>query len=119
MDRKTVGVLGEVSAAKFYRDAGYTLLASNYRTRQGEIDLIVQGQSVLVFAEVKTRAEGSLLTPREAVTPAKQRRIVSTAAAYLEKFGSDNQPVRFDVIEVYYNDTGMTRLNCIEHAFEA
>ena len=119
MDRKTVGILGEVSAARFYRDAGYTLLASNYRTRQGEIDLIVQGQGILVFTEVKTRAEGSLVTPREAVTPAKQRRIVSAAAAYLEKFGSDDLPVRFDVIEVYYNDAGVTHLNCIEHAFEA
>ena len=59
MDRKTVGILGEVSAARFYRDAGYTLLASNYRTRQGEIDLIVQGRGILVFTEVKTRAEGN------------------------------------------------------------
>ena len=119
MDRKTVGVLGEVFAAKYYRDAGYTLLASNYRTRQGEIDLVVQGFGLLVFVEVKTRAEGSLIAPREAVTPVKQRRIISTAAAYLEKFAGDDQPVRFDVVEVYYNDTGMTRLDCIEHAFEA
>ena len=119
MDRKTAGIMGEVAAAKLYRKAGYQLLASNFRTRQGEIDLVAAGQGCLVFAEVKTREEGGLVTPREAVTPAKQRRIIAAAKGYLEKFGDSGRPIRFDVVEVYYSGDAVTRVEQIENAFTA
>ncbi|MBC5579978.1 YraN family protein [Anaerofilum sp. BX8] len=119
MDRKTAGIMGEVAAAKLYRKAGYRLLASNFRTRQGEIDLVAEGAGCLVFAEVKTRAEGGIASPREAVTPAKQRRIVAAAKGYLEKFGDSGRPVRFDVVEVYYSGDAVTRVEQIENAFTA
>ena len=119
MDRKTAGIMGEVAAAKLYRKAGYQLLASNFRTRQGEIDLVAEGQGCLVFAEVKTREEGGLVTPREAVTPAKQHRIIAAAKGYLEKFGDSGRPIRFDVVEVYYSGDAVTRVEQIENAFTA
>lgn len=119
MDRKTAGILGEVAAAKFYRKSGYQLLASNFRTRTGEIDLIAGKGNLLVFAEVKTRAEGSMLLPREAVTPAKQNRIISAAKGYLEKFGNAQQQIRFDVVEIYYQGEEITRIEQIENAFTA
>ena len=119
MDRKTAGILGEVSAAKLYRKAGYRLLASNFRTRRGEIDLIAEKGDLLVFAEVKTRAEGSALLPREAVTAAKQSRIISAAKGYLEKFGDKDQRIRFDVVEIYYSGEEVTRIEQIENAFTA
>ena len=83
MDRKTAGILGEVAAAKAYRKAGYRLLASNFRPRHGEIALVAEGKGQLVFAEVKTRAEGSSVLPREEVTEQKQRRIIAAAKGYL------------------------------------
>lgn len=93
------GAIGEVTAARFLRDKGYTILSSNYRCRQGEIDIIASKGGFLVFVEVKTRKQDSLYTPREAVTVAKQKRIIQTAAIYLSKFPTELQP-RFDVVEV-------------------
>lgn len=119
MDRKTAGILGEVAAAKFYRRAGFSLAASNYRTRFGEIDLVAENAHYLVFAEVKTRAENSMILPREAVTPAKQRRIIAAAQGYLEKFGDGGKQIRFDVIEVTHNGADVVRVEQIENAFTA
>ena len=80
---------------------------------------MAEGQGCLVFAEVKTREEGGLVTPREAVTPAKQRRIIAAAKGYLEKFGDSGRPIRFDVVEVYYSGDAVTRVEQIENAFTA
>ena len=52
-----VGHKGEAIAAKYYQQRGWLLLNHNYRTRMGEIDLILYKENTLVFAEVKTRAE--------------------------------------------------------------
>ncbi len=93
------GAAGEVLAARFLRDKGYTLLAANFRCRHGEVDIIATDGTYLAFVEVKTRQQGSLYTPREAVTLSKQRRLLSTAALYMSTHPSSLQP-RFDVIEV-------------------
>lgn len=93
------GAIGEVAAARFLRDKGYTILSSNYRCRQGEIDIIASHDNYIIFAEVKTRRQNSLFSPREAVTVAKQHRLIQTASIYLSKYPCDLQP-RFDVVEV-------------------
>lgn len=77
------GAAGEVLAARFLREKGYTIQAANVRSRFGEIDIIAADTQYIAFVEVKTRSEGALYAPREAVTPAKQRRILATAAQYL------------------------------------
>ena len=59
MDKKLAGALGEYYAARYYRSRGYQIEAANYRTRQGEIDLVVSKDGVLVFSEVKLRAGGA------------------------------------------------------------
>lgn len=93
------GAAGEVLAARFLRDRGYTLLTANYRTRRGEIDIIACDRTYILFVEVKTREEGALYAPREAVTAQKQRRIVAAALQYLQEQPTALQP-RFDVIEI-------------------
>lgn len=93
------GAAGEVLAARFLRGKGYTILSANYRCRHGEIDIIAADRSYIAFVEVKTRQEDSLYAPREAVTIAKRRRLIKTAALYLSRYPSALQP-RFDVIEV-------------------
>ena len=77
MDRAEIGHTGEAVAARYYQKQGCLLLDHNYRTRMGEIDLILrEADGTLVFCEVKTRAADSLDTPAAAVTKAKQRRIL-------------------------------------------
>ena len=100
MARVSKGAVGEVLAARYLRDKGYTIEAANYRCRFGEIDIIASDETYIVFVEVKTRAENSLYHPREAVTRMKQHRIIKTAKLFLQQHPSKRQP-RFDVIEIY------------------
>jgi putative endonuclease len=91
------GALGEDLSARFLTYKGYTVLARNFRTRQGEVDLIAEDADFLVFAEVKTRRRGSLVSGEEAVDVHKQRRFLAAAEAWLIAFPSNKQP-RCDVI---------------------
>ncbi len=72
----------------------------NWRVAAGEIDLIVTSEAVVVFVEVKTRANDAFGDPALAVTPAKQRRIRRLAAIWLQMTAVHRQEVRFDVVSV-------------------
>ena len=90
MNRAETGQRGEAAAAHFYLDRGCRLLAHNFHTRMGELDVVVQEpDGTMVICEVKTRAEGSLTTPAEAVNRAKQRRLIRAAQAYLQQHGPE------------------------------
>ena len=93
------GAAGEVLAARFLREKGYEIRAGTYTSRFGEIDLIAVKATYLVFVEVKTRSEDGLYAPAEAVTAAKQQRIIKTAMLYLQQHPCALQP-RFDVVEI-------------------
>ena len=115
------GAAGEVIAARFLREKGYEIVGVNVRTRFGEIDMIAQKDSYLVFVEVKTRGEEALYEPREAVTNAKQSKILKTAAMYLRAHPTELQP-RFDVIEVFAgvgDPLTPKAVDHIENAFES
>lgn len=115
------GAMGEIFAARFLRDKGYTICTSNYRCRLGEIDIIAADKTYLVFAEVKTRREDARYLPREAVTLTKQRKLLQTAAMYMSRFPTQLQP-RFDVIEVVTtadNTMKIVEINHIIGAYEA
>ena len=99
----TNGAIGELLAARMLRDKGYRILASNYRSRFGEIDIVAADETYIVFAEVKTRGPNALFTPREAVGREKQARILRTAQLFLQQMPTDLQP-RFDVVEVWLPD---------------
>ena len=72
----------------------------NYRTRFGELDLILRHQSTLVFVEVKLRRGTGYGDPLDAVTPRKQRAIRTLAERYLATKGPDFEAVRFDVVGI-------------------
>lgn len=115
------GAMGEVLAARFLREKGYTVLSSNFRCRLGEVDIIVSDKHYLVFVEVKTRREDARYLPREAVTVSKQRKLLQTAAVYLSRFPTKLQP-RFDVIEVVTtadDNMHVVEINHIIGAYEA
>lgn len=116
MDKKAVGNRGEALAGERYRQNGYQILDRNFRTRFGEIDLIVQKDGTLVFCEVKTRKQGVAGAAAMAVTPQKQRKLIQAARGYLLRHKLSDPVVRFDVVEVYYG-AGSTEINIIENAF--
>ena len=110
MDRAGTGRRGEAAAARFYEKQGAALITHNYHTRMGEIDLILrEPDGTLVFCEVKTRAA--------AVNAAKQRRIIASAAWYLQSTHQSDDPVRFDVAEVVPLDSGRWMVHIIKGAF--
>ncbi len=119
MNRRAVGTWGEAQVAEYLRKKGYTILASSYHCVYGEIDLIAKKRKTLCFVEVKLRSNLDFGLPREFVTPAKQKKIRTTAAMYMSVNGLDC-PVRFDVAEVYTDagyDPKSMRIEYLEDAF--
>lgn len=114
----TRGAWGEQMAAAYLGEKGCRILAHNFRTRFGEIDIIAQQGAYIIFAEVKTRQNARFAAAREHVTAAKQRRIVAAAQGWLQENPCDCQP-RFDVIEVYgaEGDREPRQINHLENAF--
>lgn len=113
---KRNGLLGEIAAARYLREHGYTIVNANYRTRMGEVDLIARKGDILVFCEVKTRGEHTVCLPREAVDERKQRRITAAALEYVKQIRYTG-PMRFDVAEVFVSPQGTMRVQLLENAF--
>ena len=86
--------------AEWYRMQGYDVVESNWRCRQGEIDLIVRKGRVLVFCEVKTRTTTDFGVPAESVTKEKQARLRVLAARFLDDAPFRARELRFDVASV-------------------
>ena len=110
-----IGDKGERAALACYLKKGFSKVERNYRSRYGEIDIIVKNEEYLVFVEVKTRNTHSLTRPSEAVDRRKQHKLGKTAFSYMTKHPSMLQP-RFDVAEVFY-ENGLFYVNIIENAF--
>lgn len=93
------GAAAEARAEHFLQQQGLITLAKNYRTRQGEIDLIMRHNDELVFVEVRLRKHRQFANAAESVTIAKQKKLVKTAAYYLQQQQlSEKANCRFDVI---------------------
>jgi putative endonuclease len=71
---KTLGCNGEELAAKFLKKKGYRIVARNYKTHIGEIDIIAKEGDTTVFVEVKTRANNSFGYPFESVNKSKRQK---------------------------------------------
>jgi putative endonuclease len=117
---KQLGRKGERAARQYLVSRGYKLLASNYSTPQFEIDIIAKDEETLCFVEVKTRTGVKKGLPREAITPAKQKKIIMGAQYYLSRKKIANTRLRFDVVEVLYKDNSHTDcdITVIPNAFQ-
>ncbi len=98
--RQHLGKKGEKIARLFLEKQGYKIIAVNFRTKSGEIDLIARDGETLVFVEVKTRLGNKFGSPLDALTFHKCRQISKVALEYLVKNGGIDQPARFDVVAV-------------------
>jgi len=117
MKRRDLGALGEKIAAEHLANLGYLIRERNFRTREGEIDIIAEKDDFLVFVEVRTRRSQSFGTPEESVTARKRERLIALAQAYME--GRDDLPLswRIDVVAVELTRDGkVIRLELIENA---
>ena len=116
--RQILGKLGEDLAAVELELRGYAITARRYRTRCGEIDIVAERDGVLVFVEVKTRADAEFGTAAEAVTLRKQRKVTRMACDYLVRELVVDRPCRFDVVTVML-DGPEPVIEVYENAFDA
>jgi putative endonuclease len=126
-----VGQKAEEAALIFLQRQGFQRVAQNFHCRMGEIDLIVTKGQLLIFVEVRQRKSSVFGSAAASVTVSKQRKIIKTAAFFLQSFPKfESFDCRFDVIAIERSnhhstensqkiDTGNLIINWIEGAFDA
>lgn len=113
--RRALGRAGEDIACQELRRRGYEILARQFRTRRGEIDIVARHGGATVFVEVKARAGQEFGGGAAAVTWRKQQRIARVAVEFLSRHGGHDRPCRFDVVVVTPGAT--PRVDVYTHAF--
>lgn len=115
--RRQLGQQGEREAERFLRTQGYAIVAKNYRSHFGEIDLVALDRQTIVFVEVRTHTGDGLGDPLESVNLRKQRQIAKTALDYLSRHRLHERAARFDVIGIQWQGEG-AQLTHIKEAFD-
>jgi putative endonuclease len=104
-NRKKLGKWGESVAARHLEAKGYEIVERNWRTAQGEIDLVVRGGQELIFVEVKTRRGRELGTPEEGLTRYKADKLMLLAQQYVAQHNLDVD-WRIDLVAVELDGRG-------------
>lgn len=115
-DHLKIGKIGEDLALAHLIREGYEILATNWRHKRLEVDIIAKDAGVLVFVEVKTRSYDYFGRPEEFVSPAKERNLAIAAGAYMEMTGYQ-WAIRFDVVAVSKAKQGHWETALIKDAF--
>jgi putative endonuclease len=115
--RRALGDAGEDLAASWYASRGYELLDRNWRCREGELDLVVGADRLVVFCEVKTRRGDAFGAPFEAVTGTKQRRLRGLALRWLDAHPGSGAELRFDVVSIVSRRGRAPEIEVLEAAF--
>ena len=117
MKRRELGIHGEKIAQDFLEKNGYKIIETNYRSPEGEIDIIAQTGDTLVFVEVRTKKSRGFGTPEESITPVKMKRLNAVATHYSQN--RENLPLaqRIDVLAIQMEKSGkISRIELIENA---
>ena len=112
-----LGKFGEESAIDLLKTNGYRILARNYKTKLGEIDIIARDKDTVCFIEVKTRHSDRFGLPQEAISRSKQRHIAKVALMFLKENNLLDKRARFDVISIMHSED-TSKLDLIKNAFE-
>ena len=110
------GAQAEQLAVQFLQQQGLKLIGQNYRGRFGEIDLIMQDGTTLVFIEVRLRRNAGFGGAAASIDTHKQQRIVRTAQQYLANLARI-PACRFDV--VLLDDVEERNMQWLKNAFDA
>ena len=116
---RTIGKETEALACIFLQRQGLRLLERNFSAPPGEIDLIMEDRHSLVFVEVRYRSQNNFGSGAETVTRSKQRKLLATAAWYLQRHPHQaDRPARFDVVSIGMENRRHS-INWIKNAFQA
>lgn len=115
--RRTLGQRGEDLAVHYLQRLGYVVLERNYRSVDGEVDIIACDNDRLAFVEVRTRRGTAFGSPEESVTPRKQMRLAIVARQYLQEKGYLDVDWGIDVVAVEFTTSGaLQRIVLIRNA---
>ncbi len=114
---KELGDFGENRAVKYLEEQGFRIVDRNFRSSQGEIDVIAFDGETLCFIEVKNYSFKSLTSPYSAIGKGKRSNIIHAARGYLHKFKITDRFCRFDVLSIYWGSDGGKKVELIKDAF--
>jgi len=118
--RRWFGSRSERAAAAFLRRLGYRLVAHNVRNHAGELDLIALDGRTIVFVEVRSTEQESVLEPGESIDPRKQEKLTRAALVWLKEKQLLDHPARFDAVLVAWPaQASEPHLVHVRQAFEA
>ena len=118
------GAEAEQLALDFLQAKGLELVVKNFRTRRGEIDLIMRDNAILVFVEVRFRSNLNFGTAEESITAQKCQRLSSAAQAYMQREGlTERVTGRFDAVAIspakpHRQSSGMYSINWIQNILQ-
>ncbi|MCF7846449.1 MAG: YraN family protein [Candidatus Peribacteraceae bacterium] len=95
---KNFGNDGEILARKFLESRGLEILATNFHTREGEVDLICRDGEQIVFVEVKARRTDKFGTAVESITEAKIEKIAAAGQKFLAENSLEQAEWRIDLV---------------------
>ncbi len=117
MTRKETGDRGEKAARDFLKKRGYRIVETNFRCREGEIDIIARQRDCLVFVEVRTKSGVAYGSPEESVTRTKAAHMRAAALRYLQTHPDSLDSWRIDFVGVEMDARGKpARVELIENA---
>ena len=117
--RRSLGDFGERVAAAHLQAKGYRILATKFRVREGEVDIVAQQGDVVVFAEVKTRRGEAMGSAVEAIGKRKAQRLLVVAKAFGQQHPELPPGRRIDLIAIDLDAHGrVLSLQHIESAVE-
>jgi len=109
------------AAARAYvvEQLGYSITETNFRTREGEIDIVSADDGMIVFIEVKTRTNRKFGAGVEQISNTKAERLQATAQRYLSQHDLDNADWRIDLLSVEMDRQGRVQhVEYIQYAIE-
>jgi len=116
--KRQLGRRGEKLTKRYLKKQGFRHIASNYATRQGEIDLIMQEDETIVFVEVKTRQNEDFADGEASVNFPKQKHLSAAARHFIHLNHLHDRPCRFDVVAVAIPESGKPVIRHWPNAFK-
>ncbi len=113
-----LGAQGESLARQYLIRRGYEIVASNWSTRYGEIDIIARANGVIVFVEVKTRQDSDTESAFAGITRVKHERLLKAVYQYLHERELDEARWRIDAIGIAWQRRGQPIIDHIEDVFD-
>ncbi len=112
------GKKGEGLALSYLREQGYRIIGRNYKTAQGEIDIIGDDGGCISFLEVRSMNAGGPGSPEYTINRRKQGQITKVVLSYIKKYRLEDRNCRFDVVCIESVDGASPKVRLIRNAFE-